>query len=262
MALALTCAGSLPLLAPDTAGSAARRARPRPTARRTASRRAPPSRCAAIWSRCSARSACSARAIDLIALRLRREPVPALPGRGGDGARRRRRRQGARLRARDGHGGELPRRRHEPQRPGADGRHHDRRAPLVLRRARSKTAARACASGRARCWALANRLLARHGYKLGPDPASKDIATIGGVIANNSGGMRCGVTWDPYSTVESMTLVLASGTVIDTAAPDAEARFAAAEPELAQRPARAARRAARGRAAGRSACGASTRSRT
>jgi D-lactate dehydrogenase len=81
---------------------------------------------------------------------------------------------------------------------------------------------------------LANRLLARHGYKLGPDPASKDIATLGGVIANNSGGMRCGVTWDPYSTVASMTLVLASGTVIDTAAPDAEQRFAAAEPELAQ----------------------------
>lgn len=81
---------------------------------------------------------------------------------------------------------------------------------------------------------LANRLLARHGYKLGPDPASKDIATLGGVIANNSGGMRCGVTWDPYSTVESMTLALASGTVIDTGAPDAEAQFAAAEPELAQ----------------------------
>jgi D-lactate dehydrogenase len=81
---------------------------------------------------------------------------------------------------------------------------------------------------------LANRLLARHGTKLGPDPASKDIATLGGVIANNSGGMRCGVTWDPYSTVESLTLVLASGTVIDTAAPDAEAAFAAAEPQLAQ----------------------------
>jgi D-lactate dehydrogenase len=80
---------------------------------------------------------------------------------------------------------------------------------------------------------LANRLLARHGFKLGPDPASKDIATVGGVIANNSGGMRCGVEWDSYSTVESMTLVLASGTVIDTAAPDAERRFAEAEPELA-----------------------------
>ncbi len=79
---------------------------------------------------------------------------------------------------------------------------------------------------------FANRLLADRGYKLGPDPASSDIATIGGVIANNSGGMRCGVDWDPYSTVESMTLVLASGAVIDTAAPDAEAQFAAAEPAL------------------------------
>jgi len=81
---------------------------------------------------------------------------------------------------------------------------------------------------------VANRVLERRGFKLGPDPASKDIATIGGVIANNSGGMRCGVAWDPYSTVESMTLVLASGTVIDTAAADAEQRFAAAEPELAR----------------------------
>jgi D-lactate dehydrogenase len=80
---------------------------------------------------------------------------------------------------------------------------------------------------------LANRMLERHGRKLGPDPASKDIATVGGVIANNSGGMRCGVTWDSYSTVESMTLVLASGTVIDTAGADAEDRFAAAEPALA-----------------------------
>jgi D-lactate dehydrogenase len=80
---------------------------------------------------------------------------------------------------------------------------------------------------------FANRLLARHGHKLGPDPGSTNIATIGGVIANNSGGMRCGTTWDPYSTVESLALVLASGTVVDTDAPDAEARFAEAEPELA-----------------------------
>jgi D-lactate dehydrogenase len=81
---------------------------------------------------------------------------------------------------------------------------------------------------------VANRLLVRHGFKLGPDPASKDIATLGGVIANNSGGMRCGVLWDSYSTVESMTLVLASGTVIDTAAPNAEEHFAQAEGELAR----------------------------
>jgi D-lactate dehydrogenase len=79
----------------------------------------------------------------------------------------------------------------------------------------------------------ANRVLAPHGRKLGPDPASTDIATVGGVIANNSGGMRCGVVHDSYSTVRSMTLVLPSGTAIDTAAPGAAERFAAAEPELA-----------------------------
>jgi D-lactate dehydrogenase len=79
----------------------------------------------------------------------------------------------------------------------------------------------------------ANRVLAPHGRKLGPDPASTDIATVGGVVANNSGGMRCGTVHDSYSTVRSMTFVLASGTKIDTAAPGAAERFAAVEPELA-----------------------------
>jgi len=79
----------------------------------------------------------------------------------------------------------------------------------------------------------ANRVLAPHGRKLGPDPASTDIATVGGVIANNSGGMRCGVTKDSYSTLRSLTFVLPSGTTIDTAASGAAERFAAAEPELA-----------------------------
>ncbi len=78
-----------------------------------------------------------------------------------------------------------------------------------------------------------NRLLGPHGYKLGPDPASTDIACAGGVIANNSGGMRCGVARDSYQTVSAMKFVLASGTVVDSAAPDAEQRFAEAEPELA-----------------------------
>jgi D-lactate dehydrogenase len=79
-----------------------------------------------------------------------------------------------------------------------------------------------------------NRLLARHGRKLGPDPASTDIACVGGVIANNSGGMRCGVHADSYQTVRSMTLVLANGAVIDTAAPDAEQRFEMGAPQLAR----------------------------
>ncbi|MFZ1994194.1 MAG: FAD-binding and (Fe-S)-binding domain-containing protein, partial [Solirubrobacteraceae bacterium] len=79
----------------------------------------------------------------------------------------------------------------------------------------------------------ANRLLARHGRRIGPDPASTNIACVGGVIANNSGGMRCGVVADSYRTVSAMTLVLANGAVIDTARPDAEEQFAAAAPDLA-----------------------------
>jgi D-lactate dehydrogenase len=79
-----------------------------------------------------------------------------------------------------------------------------------------------------------NRRLARHGRRLGPDPASTDIACVGGVVANNSGGMRCGTHADSYSTVRSMTFVLPNGAVIDTAAESAEAEFVAAAPELAQ----------------------------
>jgi D-lactate dehydrogenase len=78
----------------------------------------------------------------------------------------------------------------------------------------------------------ANRVLAPRGRKLGPDPASTDVCTVGGVVANNSGGMRCGVTKDSYSTVRELTFVLPSGTKIDTGAPGAAERFAAAEPEL------------------------------
>jgi D-lactate dehydrogenase len=45
--------------------------------------------------------------------------------------------------------------------------------------------------------------------------------------------MRCGIVADSYSTVSSLTFVLPSGIVIDTATPEAAARFAEAAPELA-----------------------------
>ena len=80
----------------------------------------------------------------------------------------------------------------------------------------------------------ANAALTPYSRRIGPDPASTDIACVGGVIANNSGGMRCGVVHDAYQTLRAMKLVMPSGTVIDTEAPDAEERFAAAEPELCQ----------------------------
>ena len=77
-----------------------------------------------------------------------------------------------------------------------------------------------------------NTRLAPHGRKLGPDPASEIACTIGGVVANNSSGMACGTEFNTYRTIESMVLVLASGTVLDTAAPDAEQKLRTLEPEL------------------------------
>ncbi len=77
-----------------------------------------------------------------------------------------------------------------------------------------------------------NARLARFGRRLGPDPASEAACTIGGVVSNNSSGMACGTSENTYRTLESMVLVLPSGTIVDTAAPDADAALAAAEPDL------------------------------
>lgn len=77
-----------------------------------------------------------------------------------------------------------------------------------------------------------NARLAAFGRKLGPDPASEIACTVGGVIANNSSGMACGTEFNTYRTLESMVLVLPSGTVIDTADADADARLRELEPEL------------------------------
>lgn len=77
-----------------------------------------------------------------------------------------------------------------------------------------------------------NVRLARYGKKFGPDPASETACTIGGVVANNSSGMNCGTTENAYMTLESLTVVLASGTVVDTGAPDADDRLRQLEPAL------------------------------
>jgi len=80
-----------------------------------------------------------------------------------------------------------------------------------------------------------NAHLAPYGRKLGPDPASEGAATLGGVISNNSSGMACGTQYNTYNTLESLTFVLPSGTVIDTAHADAEAQFKREEPELVEK---------------------------
>ena len=80
--------------------------------------------------------------------------------------------------------------------------------------------------------AEANVRLAPYGRKIGPDPASISACMIGGIAANNSSGMCCGTAENSYKTVESMRLVFADGTALDTADPASRAAFAAARPEL------------------------------
>lgn len=77
-----------------------------------------------------------------------------------------------------------------------------------------------------------NARLAPHGFRLGPDPASESAATIGGVVANNSSGMLCGTEFNAYRTLESVVVVLPSGTVVDTGAGDADYQLRSMEPIL------------------------------
>ena len=51
-------------------------------------------------------------------------------------------------------------------------------------------------------------------------------------MANNSSGMACGTVANSYRTLESITFVLPSGTVVDTAAPEADLLLRAREPAL------------------------------
>src|SRR6202142_1629577 len=82
--------------------------------------------------------------------------------------------------------------------------------------------------------ARANQVLAPYHAKIGPDPASIATCTIGGILSNNSSGMCCGVEQNAYHTLHSMKFMLPSGTVIDTALPDADEQFHAREPMLAR----------------------------
>ncbi|HWT83846.1 MAG TPA: FAD-binding oxidoreductase, partial [Candidatus Methylomirabilis sp.] len=79
-----------------------------------------------------------------------------------------------------------------------------------------------------------NQALRAYRAKMGPDPASINACMMGGILANNSSGMCCGVLQNAYHTLHSLTFVLPSGTVINTADPDADQIFRQKEPRLSQ----------------------------
>ena len=78
-----------------------------------------------------------------------------------------------------------------------------------------------------------NNVLRPFGRRIGPDPASIDACMIGGILANNSSGMCCGVTENAYRTIHSMTFVLPNGFTLDTANPNASQIFEHEQPHIA-----------------------------
>src|SRR5690554_1509426 len=65
--------------------------------------------------------------------------------------------------------------------------------------------------------AHANQALSHLQRKIGPDPASINAAKIGGIVANNSSGMCCGTAQNSYQTLAAMRLLLADGSLLDSA---------------------------------------------
>lgn len=81
----------------------------------------------------------------------------------------------------------------------------------------------------------ANRRLAAFGRKIGPDPASINACKVGGIAANNASGMCCGTAQNSYQTLESMRLILADGTLLDTADGASRETFARSHRTLLRR---------------------------
>ncbi len=70
-----------------------------------------------------------------------------------------------------------------------------------------------------------NAAIKKFGRKIGPDPASINVAMMGGILSNNSSGMCCGVVQNSYHTLKYMTFVLPNGLVFNTELPEDYKRF-------------------------------------
>ena len=179
-------------------------------------------------------------------LRVRRQPLPADPAGGGDGAGtpgtwRRRSRSGAAWACRS---------RCAPAAPASTARRQGAGILVDVRRnfagIRVEDGGERVRVGPGTVLGRVNRALVRHDRRVGPDPASTDLATVGGVIANNAGGMRCGVRHDSYSTLRSLEFVHGRPARASTPPrPTPRSASPREEPELARGPgARSATRSA------------------
>lgn len=77
-----------------------------------------------------------------------------------------------------------------------------------------------------------NDLLKPYGRKLGPDPASVKSAMMGGIVMNNASGMNCGTHANSDKMMNSVRIILADGTVLDTGDEASRKAFRKARPDF------------------------------
>ncbi|MDO9153659.1 MAG: FAD-binding and (Fe-S)-binding domain-containing protein, partial [Paludibacter sp.] len=80
-----------------------------------------------------------------------------------------------------------------------------------------------------------NEILKPFGRKFPPDPASIKSAMVGGIIMNNASGMSCGIHENSYKTLRSARLILADGTLLDTADEQSKKDFRYTHPAFIRR---------------------------
>lgn len=77
-----------------------------------------------------------------------------------------------------------------------------------------------------------NAILKPYGRKFGPDPASIGSCMVGGIVMNNASGMSCGTHANSDKELESVRMVFADGTVLDTGDETSREAFRAGHPEF------------------------------
>ncbi len=80
--------------------------------------------------------------------------------------------------------------------------------------------------------ANANETLKPFGKKIGPDPATINNASIGGIFSNNSSGMCCGTKQNSYQTIKSIRVILEDGSILDTSDSQNIQNFIQTHPQL------------------------------
>lgn len=78
----------------------------------------------------------------------------------------------------------------------------------------------------------ANEALKPYGKKIGPDPATINNASIGGIFSNNSSGMCCGTKQNSYQTIKSIRVILEDGSILDTSDSKSVQEFIHSHPEM------------------------------